>query len=130
MIARVMAWGLHQTQRLANISHNIREELFQAYCEAPGKPGGQCYYRENGPVVTEFLAVVPLGIRIFSRVSDWTRCGGEPWQGELINPSPMVKNYEGCCDPSPGRIILAILDFVHFVFCAARFLGFAFGRTY
>ncbi len=126
MIARV--WhGIATEAKTSEHLTYIKEQMFRVYrSETPGNRGGDTIIQKTQGLY-RILALVPLGIRIFSEVSDWTRCGGG--RGKGIDQSfPNGEELRSSCHPSPkpslddtpDRIILAILDFVHFVFCTAR----------
>ncbi len=69
MIARV--WhGVAAESRTSEHLTYIEEELFRAYREAPGNRGGNTIIQKT-PGLHRILAHVPLGIRVFSGVSDW-----------------------------------------------------------
>ena len=91
---------LHLTQRLAHLRY-IREELFQAYCEAAGNRGAILLSRRR-TACTEFLL-----LSLWESVSFLESLTGPDVDGamarELINPSPMVKNYEVLLAHLPNR---------------------------
>ena len=91
MIARVWAGVAPDSETSGHLTY-IREELFQAYCEAPGNRGAILLTRRRTGC-TEFLV-----LSLWEPVSFLESLTGPDVEGavarELINPSPMVKNYE------------------------------------
>jgi len=91
MIARV--WhGVAPESEIGEHLKYIREKLFQAYHEAPGNRGAILLSRRRTGC-TEFLL-----LSLWESVSFLESLTGPDVEGamtrELINPSPMVKNYE------------------------------------
>src|SRR5258708_16205440 len=72
MIARV--WhGIATEAKTSEHLTYIKEQMFRVYrSETPGNRGGDTIIQKTHGLY-RILALVPLGIRIFSEVSDWTR---------------------------------------------------------
>ena len=91
MIARV--WhGVAPESRTGEHLKYIQEELFRAYRKAPGNRGAILLSRRRTDC-TEFLL-----LSLWESASFLESLTGPDAEGalakELINPSPMVKNYE------------------------------------
>ena len=91
MIARV--WhGVAPESRAGEHLKYIQEELFRAYREAPGYQGAILLSRKRTDC-TEFLL-----LSLWESASFLESMTGPDVEGamarELVNPSPMVKNYE------------------------------------
>ena len=91
MIARV--WhGLAPEAKTTEHLRYIQDELFRAYREAPGNRGAILLSRRRTDC-TEFLL-----LSLWESASFLESLTGPDAEGalakELINPSPMVKNYE------------------------------------
>jgi len=91
MIARVWHGVAPESQTSEHLTY-IREELFEAYREAPGNRGAILLSRRQTDC-TEFLL-----LSLWESVTFLESLTGPDVEGavarELINPSPMVKNYE------------------------------------
>src|SRR6266404_2662842 len=91
MIARVWHGVAPESETSEHLTY-IREELFQAYREAPGNRGAILLSRRRTGC-TEFLL-----LSLWESASFLEALTGPDAEGalakELINPSPMVKNYE------------------------------------
>jgi hypothetical protein len=93
MIARVwhgVAPDSETSEHLRYLRY-IREELFQAYCEAPGNQWAILLARSR----TGCTELLPLFLwESASFLESLTGPDIETALAKLINPSPMVKNYE------------------------------------
>src|SRR5260370_42479050 len=115
MIARV--WhGVAPESRASEHLKYIREELFRAYREAAGNRGAILLSRRRTDC-TEFLL-----LSLWESLSFLEALTGPDADGafakELINPSPMVKNYEVVVthlpNPSLEGVVVALVPFVSF----------------
>ncbi len=91
MIARVWHGVAPEPKTREHLTY-IQEELFRAYLEAPGNRGAILLSRSRADC-TEFLL-----LSLWESASFLESLTGPDVEGamarELINPSPMVKNYE------------------------------------
>ena len=100
MIARV--WhGVAPESKTSEHSTYIQQELFRAYREAAGNCGAMLLSRRRTGC-TEFLL-----LSLWESASFLESLTGPDVEGalamELINPSPMVKNYEVVVADLPNR---------------------------
>ncbi len=96
------AWhGVASDSETSDHLRYIREELFQAYCEGPGNRGAILLSRRRTGR-TEFLL-----LSLWESASFLESLTGPDIEAslakELINPSPMVKNYEVVVAHLPNR---------------------------
>src|SRR6266403_1058170 len=91
MIARVWQGVAPEAKTSEHLKY-IQDELFRAYREAPGNRGAILLSRRRADC-TEFLLM-----SLWESASSLESLTGPDVEGalakELINPSPMVKNYE------------------------------------
>src|SRR5260370_20223527 len=100
MIARVWHGVAPESETSEHLTY-VREELFQAYRKTPGNRGGILLSRRRVGC-TEFLV-----LSFWESASFLESLTGPDIEGalakELINPSPMVKNYEVVIAHLPNR---------------------------
>jgi hypothetical protein len=100
MIARVWHGVAPESETSEHLTY-IREELFQAYREAPGNRGAILLSRRRADCTELLLLSLWESASFLESLTGPDVEGAMAW--ELVNPSPMVKNYEVVVADLPSR---------------------------